>query len=218
MKFLSIVVIILASATFTLAQEQNVSDKEKEKQGLVLDQTTPDEAIKFLGTPKSDKLDKLKIQKIDKWVSSKQNEKIFRILTFEKAQGMDKITLAFSDEKLVMIHFNLDKKIPARDLSRVYQIAFIPIFSELDDNFHPADYEKRKGNVDVADFPENYYLIAASKNSFISARVFNGENAPKPPAGGVVRKADTRGNVKVHTNPLLGQVTEIQIISRKMEK
>jgi hypothetical protein len=49
--------------------------------GLTLDKSTPEDAIRVLGQPLSDKLDELRFRVIDKWITPRQKQKIFRVLT-----------------------------------------------------------------------------------------------------------------------------------------
>src|SRR5437870_4967273 len=52
--------------------------------GLVLNQTTSEDAVKMLGEPASDKVDRLNVSKLSKWLDPKHKEKIFRQLAFKK--------------------------------------------------------------------------------------------------------------------------------------
>jgi hypothetical protein len=218
-KFLYIALLIIVSTVLIFGQNQDAS-KHDELSGLVIDQTTPEEAIKLLGSPKRDNVDKIDVQTIERWISPQRKEKVFRILSFEKAKGLQKIELAFLNNRLVLIHFVLDKRIAASDLANVYRITFIPIVNKLDENFHPSDYERYKSNIGVANFPDSYSLIAVSNSSFISAKVFNNGADPKADYSGMVTPRthpSLSGGTNISSSPLVGKVTEIQIISRKLE-
>lgn len=209
MRLLFTVLIMILCAGVIMAQNQQSANLVKER-ALILDQTTSEEAMKMFGTPTNDNVDKLKIQKIDKWIASKRNEKIFKVLSFDKVRAFERIELSFLDDKLVVIHYILDKKLPARDLAQIYKIEFVPVLDDLSD-FRPSDYEQLKGNIKVANYPNVYYLIAVSKAGFISARVST-DNA----------YADTRldRNKIKRSNRVTqpqGKITDIQIISRKLE-
>lgn len=209
MRLLFSALILLVCAGIIIAQNQESINSENQR-ALILDQTTPEEVIKMFGPPTKNKVDKLEIQKIDKWVTSKRNEKIFEVLSFDQLTGFDKIELAFLDNKLILIHYVLDKRLLARDLAQIYKIAFVPILNDLG-NFRPSDYEQEiKGNISITNYPNVYYLVAVSKIGLISARVTT-DNAYGDSR--LDRNKIERAN---RIRPLQGKVTEIQIISRKL--
>lgn len=211
-----LILLTLTVASTGFAQEES-SGAEGIERGLVLNQTTPEQAISFLGTAKVDQIGRLKVQTIERWVTPRRNEKIFRQLSFEKAKGLKRIDLSFLDGKLVLIHFRLDKKIPAKNLPLIYGKLFLPVVNNLARDLRVSDYEKYKGHVEVASFPRTYYLIAATKSSFISARVLNSDTEPEIAAGGVITPRSSTREIRTTASRLVGEVMEIQLISRELE-
>ena len=72
---------------------------------LIVDVSTPDDAMRILGKPSSDKANQaLSILMVDKWLAgSKHNQKLFRQLVFKKPQGFAAARLSFLDDKLMLI-------------------------------------------------------------------------------------------------------------------
>src|SRR5438067_2422036 len=99
-------------ATTYLAQEKSVDVQPDRWRGLVLNMATPDDAVRLLGQPSNDKMSDLRVFIIDKWVTEKQKQKIYRTLTFNKPQGLEEAQLSFLDNKLVMI------RLVAKDVER----------------------------------------------------------------------------------------------------
>jgi hypothetical protein len=190
--------LLLLAVVSALAQDAQ-PDRWRE---LAIDQATPDDAIKTLGKPESDKVDRLRIFDIDpKWVSRKQTEKIFRKLKFKGIEGFKYAELSFLEDKLVMIDLVPEKKIDASGLSTIYGITFEPRFSTLDRSrkfFHP----------DPGNFPSVYYLHGSVREVFIGAMIGN------VGLGAALRASTGLPDSDTHYP---GKVGQIQIVSRTLE-
>ncbi len=106
MKLLSTFAILLCLTLSAFGQTDATETKSDSPQpdrwrGLIIDEATPDDAIKLLGKPKKDKTDSLKIFGIQDWLSKQIKEKKFRLLGYEKPEGLDFVWLGFLDDKLV---------------------------------------------------------------------------------------------------------------------
>jgi hypothetical protein len=194
------VTLILGAMLGVVAQAQDAQpDRWRE---LVVDQATPDDAIKTLGKPESDKVDRLRIFDIDsKWISKKQAEKIFRKLRFKGIEGFKYAELSFLEDKLVMIDLVPEKKIDASSLSTIYGIPFEPRFNTLDRAhkfFHP----------DPGNFPSVYDLHGSVKEVFIGAMISN------VGLGAALRASTGLPDSDTHYP---GKVGRIQIVSRTLE-
>lgn len=190
-----------------------------EARGLTLERTTPAEAVAIFGAPARDEVGKLKVLKIGRWVTPKAGEKAFRVLTFGRVGDLDKTELAFMDDRLVSIHFFMKKKLPARNLPGVYKVNFTPVLKELREDWGPDDYARLGRGVEVATYPATYHLLAVSRESFIAARVFNGGSDPDIGYGGVVgKRRNGPRETRTAAEPPAGTVTEVQIISRGLER
>jgi hypothetical protein len=179
--------------------------------GLVLDQSSPSDAMRILGSPKKDKEGSVRTYPLNKRLEIDHNSKNIRKLTFEKLEGVKTATLLFKDSKLVLIELELDKKIPASNLAGIYDREFVPKVSEIETSFSPGSYERHEGKVYPKKYPLVYYLIARSENSYVSAMVENSVvghvflGATRGQAG-----ADDRGGFP-------GKVSRVQIVSRSVE-
>ena len=100
-------IIVLGPASFS---QQTNAYKSDGWQGLTLDRNTPEDAVRTLGQPASDKIDRLRIHLIDKWITPKHKEKIFRVLTFKNVGDAKQAKLAFLDNKLVRILLDYKEK------------------------------------------------------------------------------------------------------------
>src|SRR5207253_9593018 len=77
--------------------------------GLILNQTTAEDAIRILGPPAADKIDRLNVSKLSKWLKAKHTEKIFRQLTFKNIGDFSRIELSFLENKLMAIELECKK-------------------------------------------------------------------------------------------------------------
>jgi hypothetical protein len=174
-------------------------------QNLILDQTTPEEALALLGKPASDKVDPLQIHNIDRWISLRRKDKIFRKLTWKKPAGAHKLDLAFLDGKLVMMRVYYEKKqLPAEELAPAFGINFIGV-EKVSPN--PLEYEQN-AVTNIENYPMQYYAVAVSPNSFLSALVVDPN---------IKRLLKRMVSVPVE-GYLPGQVALIEIVSRRLEK
>jgi hypothetical protein len=174
-------------------------------QNLILDQTTPEEALALLGKPAGDKVDQLQFHNIDRWISLRRKDKIFRKMTWKKPAGVDKLDLAFLDGKLVMMRVYYKKKqLPAENLAPAFGINFIGV-EKVSPN--PLEYEQN-AVTHIENYPMQYYAVAVSPNSFLSALVVDPN---------IKRLLKRMVSVPV-AGYLPGQVALIEIVSRRLEK
>jgi hypothetical protein len=198
--------------SFGTAQE-NQSRTSKDK-AFILDQTSPEQAVEILGKPQSDKAEKIDVLYAGKWIDEKFKKEKCRVLLFDKFEDLGKAKLTFLNEKLVAINFLLEKDVQAAQLSTIYKIKFIPVFNDFGLKSTVNEFEKESKDVAVINFPRVYYLIGTSKSSVLTARVFNDYAV----ALGVKREPKWSPENKMKTNPVIGRVTDIQILSRTIFK
>lgn len=217
MKYALSFVLILICVAAARAQGQAASGGSN---GLRLGQTTAAEAVAMFGKPARDKGDDLSVLKVGKWLKREGGEKGFRVLTFEQVADLEKAELAFLDDRLVSIHFFLKKKLPARNLPAAYRAGFTPFVRNPRDDWGPSDYERNKSGSLLAYYPDTYYLLSVSKESIIVARVFNSGADPDLPLidSMIVRRSKDREGKTVTAEAFRGDVKEVQIISRALEK
>jgi hypothetical protein len=183
--------------------------------GLVIDESTPEDAIRLYGQPLEDKVDRLSIQIVDKWLTPKHKEKLFRKLKFKNIEKADKVELAFQDNKLVMISLglgSLGENYPLESLTEKFGVNFIAmkeatnraeqliagegefkVVYKLPEQASPIDYETHVGTREVPPYDYGYEMIAVSRKSFYWARIMS-------------------------FNTASGKVRDLEIISRKLER
>jgi hypothetical protein len=179
--------------------------------GLLIDQSTPEEAIKKLGAPKKDRVGGLRTYPLNKRLTVDHNTDGLRKLYYDNIEGLDHAELVFKDSRLVIIEIHPGKKIEAGNLARIYGVDFVPKISGFDQAFYPKDYERHKGQVYPKNYPVTYYLIAITGKTFVSALVEN--NSVDSQLFGSRR--DKLGDDDSGGFP--GKTKIVQIISRTLE-
>lgn len=175
MRYFSRLFLILIGslALMTVAVAQDAGGPQPDRwRGLVLGESTPADAIRILGKPDKDKIDQLMVYDLHRWVTEKQNKKLFRNMEFglgEKA-GKQRALLSFLKDKLVMITLDLrSETIEPNGLSNIYGVRFEPMVESLELAAFEKDYERNQGKVYPQTYPSDYALVAVSDSSFISA-------------------------------------------------
>src|SRR5688572_3185887 len=137
--------------------------------GLVIDESTPENAISILGKPDSDKTDSFPIWKIEDWFTKSIREKKWRRLEYKNVEGFDKVILAL-DTKLVFIELN-PKKLDPDVLENAYGIPFSATADKLVRALEPGNYGRETGR--MQSYPVLYYLYAKAPKTFLLADVSN---------------------------------------------
>jgi len=164
--------LIFACAAVGIAREQDKPVPDRWR-GLILDQSTFEDAVRVLGKPKKDKIGSISAQEIDNWLTKKRKEKIFRNVEFDKPEGMKKAFLSFLDNKLVMITLRLKSSISPEALSNIYGVPFEPKIGAMDIAFSPRAFERNQGKIYPTTYPTVYSMVAVSEHSFVTAMVAN---------------------------------------------
>ncbi len=211
MRLLFFTFIFTIFCGFAIAQE-NQSRLSKDK-AFILQETSPEQAIKILGKPQSDKSEKIDVLYIGKWIDEKYKKEKCRSLFFDKFEDLGKVKLTFFNEKLVAINFLLEKEVPASLLSAVYKVQFIPIFNEFGIKESVGEFDKLPRNVSVAKFPRQYYLVGTGKTSVIAAKVFSSSELADN-----MRRENVGVTMINKPQPITGSAVEIQILSRTILK
>jgi hypothetical protein len=160
--------------------------------GLVLNQTTPEDAVGILGQPAKDVFDRLDVSEVSKWLDAKHKEKIFRQLSFKKVGDFHEIELSFLENKLVMIFLDFDKDLSPPKLKNLFGVEFSPVDYGMGLRDKPEQQPQRL--FFARGYPSTYEAIAISERSFIYAKC--GSNNPSVP----------------------GRVDKLRLVSRVLEK
>ena len=178
-------------------------------QGLTFDQSTPQDAIRTLGPPVSDKTDRLYIHNIDNWVTPKHKEKLFRILIYKNVGEVKRAELAFLEGKLIRIFLKYEgKEFPAQELSARVGLDFVMVEKEVPSDSTPEMYEGQKEPLVPKVYPVVYHLVSVTPRSLISAYVQSGSP-----------KAMLKEAFRMKTKEVFpGSIVHIEMISRELAK
>lgn len=171
MKYLvracSIATLILVCVMPLNAQAQ-VTAQPDGWRGLIVDVSTPEDAIRILGQPSTDKSNQsLRLLMVDKWLEGgKYNQKLFRKLTFKKPEGFDEARLSFFENKLVMIELeprtgNVPDWVDPDALAVDFNVRFTPQEWHIGKKLPTlAEFQKNMGNDTPAKFAEIYDMMS----------------------------------------------------------
>lgn len=200
------VCLIIVSWLPAIAEERPQPDRWR---GLILDQSTPEDAIEALGKPKADVKDRLVVPVIEKWFDPRLKKKVLRRLTFKGIQGFRRVDLLFRDDRLVVIQLFLKDTIMPTALGNIYDLEFQPMVPGLMEGMFPDDVERHKGVAYPKRYPPFYSLVAVTRRSVVSAAVKNNS------MGGLMRGALLGVDPAGAGFP--GVVATLQLISRSLE-
>jgi hypothetical protein len=194
----------LAFCILTSAQEQDKPMPDRWR-GLIIDQSTTEDAIKVLGQPASDKTDNFRPYPFDKRISTKG--KTFRHLKFKGINGLDSALLVFTDNKLVSISLDLKDHIAASAIPNNYGIEFEPKIGALSSSSNPRDYERHEGKLYPKNYPAGYYLVGETPEVWIGAAINNS-------SFGSMMMGSSRGSTGAGAFP--GKAMSVIIVSRSL--
>lgn len=192
--------------------------------GMVLDVSTPEDAVRLFGSPAKDK-DKviLDLPRPLSWFSDKYKEKVFRTLTYKKLQGYKQVQFAFLDAKLVAImmeapNAEIEKDwIDPDDLEDRFAIVFKPHKRERGRQLPaPSEFQNTAPTeLGKDDYDYWYDMIAVSEKSFIVAIADNYKYI-----SGLFESRDSKLRKKINARGLRypGYVSNIEIVSRTLAR
>lgn len=171
--------------------------------GLLLDESTVEDAIKILGTPNRDKNG----QKLKTAIGYRVNRDLrCRKLEYKKPPGMDKAELFFLDGKLVAIQLDLKRELNPNSLKHDYGVEFTPELSGVNITVRSEDYEPVEGFVS---YPRVYHIVGTADISFVIAEVRQGTFS---------HMAKSYGGIQEEPTHFPGKVHHIQLVARSLEK
>lgn len=185
--------------------------------GQILDQSTPAGAVAILGQPDEDKTGQsLGLLLLSSRFEMKPvcREKVFRVFTYKKLEGLDKAKLAYLDGKLVMVHLDLKEPLDPNKLEYEYGVQFAPTeeWVRLKNEEQYGARLSRGGGILGGVFSgmsNFYYLYTVPSESEFHAHVW--------------AKAELRSglrsliSLKKQLGYLPGWVTNIQLVSGTLE-
>lgn len=215
-----VIALVFLCATTGLAQDTQIAADRWA--GMVLNVSTPNDAIRLLGTPSKDK-DKvvLDLPRPFSWISDKRKEKVFRTLSYKRIQEYKNVRLSFLDGKLVAITMELpdaeleDKWIDPDDLEQLFGVVFKPSPREYGKKLpSPSEFHANApSELKKDDYDYWYDMIAVSEHSFIVAVADNYKYI-----SGLFESTDAKRRKKINSRGTRypGYVSEIEIISRTL--
>jgi hypothetical protein len=152
LKILPLFLLVLALNVFS--QDKPSLDKWR---GMVLDVTTPAQALEVFKTPKEDKPSQgFRPLKYNEWFAVKDN-KSFRIIHWENIEGFSDVKLYFLNEKLVVIHLE-PQKLGASLLNQTYGVEFEPVYTGFDKAVDQKNYDRANGKAYARSFHQSTIL------------------------------------------------------------
>lgn len=234
MRYMLLVVIVLLTNLSPL-MAQNHEMRSDGWRGLVLDVSTPEDAIRILGKPSKDE-DKVSVRiwGIDNWLAGKEKQKIFRTLSYKwgKAKGAEFVELAFLDGRLAIITLQElptpDRRqagwIDPDDLEKQFSAPFKPRNREASKDLPPLSEFQSKAPTELSKYESYYDALGVAEKSFIVALIDNDKDisgyvgifGPDPTAGSreKEKKKIRKGIDAVGKYP--GYVSSLKIISRRL--
>ena len=196
------VLLVLLSPTMIRAQQPD------RWHGLIVGQSTASDVAAALGTPESDKPDRLFIQRVDKWFIPGLHSKSLRKQSFRSVEGFSRVDLYYYDERLAVIQLEPSKHLSPNALQNIYGVGFAPFVDRLAEAAFPRDFERNQGKIYPKQYPFQYSLVAVTEKSILAAEVLK--------SGFASALSDSAG-IPDSTASFPGKVTRIQIISLVLE-
>jgi hypothetical protein len=200
----SLIILFLWSS---LAAGQEVPSPDRWR-GLLIGDSTAEDAVGLFGKPESDKPDRLLIWRIRKWFIPGLNKKTLRKQTFRGMDGFDRVDLYYYEERLAVVQLDFSRELDPNALKNIYGIEFVPFIERMAEAFFPADFERHQGKMYPKTYPDDYSLVAVGDRAIVCASISNGG------IGSMLAKV-----AKVPDSPAAfpGKVRMLQLISRKLE-
>ena len=220
-RCIAVAFFICLCATFAVAQEKPAPDRWA---GMVLNVSTPEDAIRLLGQPSKDK-DKVILDEPRplSWLSDKCKEKVFRTLSYKRIQEFKNVRFSFLEGKLVAITMEApnaeleDNWIDPDNLEQLFGVVFKPAKRNYGIKLPPPSdfHANAPSELKKDDYDYWYDMIAISDQSFIVAITDNYQYQ-----SGIFASPDAkkRKQINIRGTRYPGYVSTIEIISRTLAR
>lgn len=197
---MSILILILSIASFSQPAQP---DRWK---GLILGETTQEQAVAILGQPKNNKPQKIRIQKIGDWLSKAIKQELPR-LQWENVAGMKTVDAYFLNGKLVALDLLLKSEVRAAALDSIYGVQFKHLISNAGRNTaNPGEYQRDRGETFSNKDEVLYHVGAKAERAFLVAWCEVGFGEGLKRAYGTGTDGDRPGKVR-----------QLQLFARSLE-
>lgn len=215
----SILIMLLCAAPLLAVSDEPRPDGWA---GMVLNVSSPDDAIRLFGTPAKDK-DKiaLDLPRPLSWLSDGYKEKVFRTIAYKKLHEYKQVQFSFRDGKLVSISMETpdaeleENWIDPDDLEQLFGVAFKPHKRKYNSKLpSPAEFQANApAELKKDEYAYWYDMIAVSEKSFIVAIADNYKYR-----SGLFDSPDVKRRKKINARGTRypGYVSNIEIISRTL--
>src|SRR5438132_1485894 len=136
-------------ASSAMAQAPNATRADGFR-GLILNQTSPEDAVRMMAQTAADKTDRLDVSKVSKWLDPKHKEKIFRQLSFKNVGDFSQIQLSFLENRLMIIELAFKKNVPPGKVNNLFAAEFAVVGAG------PSDLPNEPGKYPVRFVPTLY--------------------------------------------------------------
>ncbi len=201
MKFIALILFLALTAV-----AQTDGPRPDRWRGLILGETTQEQAISALGQPQDSKPRKIRIQKIGDWLSKDIKQELPH-LRWEEVAGMKSVDAYFLNGKLVALDLMLKAEVRAAALESIYGVEFNHLISNAGRTMAgPGAYQRDRGETFSNKEEVAYHIGAKSERSFIVAwcEVGFGEGLKRAYGAGT-------------DSARAGKVRSLQIYSRAVE-
>lgn len=190
--------------------------------GLILNVSTPDDAIRLFGAPAKDK-DKiaLDLPRPLSWLSDKYKERVFRTISYKKLDNYKQVRFSFLEGKLISITMEApdaeleENWIDPDDLEQLFAVNFKPHKRKYNSKLPaPSDFQANApAELKKDEYAYWYDMIAVTDTSFIVAIADNYRYQ-----SGLFESPDVKRRKKINARGAKypGYVSDIEIISRRL--
>lgn len=197
---MSILILILSIASFSQTAQP---DRWK---GLILGETTQEQAVAILGQPKNNKPQKIRIQKIGDWLGKDIKQEVPH-LQWENIAGVKTVDAYFLNGKLVALDLWLKSEVRAAALDSIYGVQFKHLISNAGRGAaNPGEYQRDRGETFSNKDEVLYHVGAKAERAFLVAWCEVGFGEGLKRAYGAGTDGDRPGRVK-----------QLQLFARSLE-
>jgi hypothetical protein len=200
-SFSQIGIILFAFALISaVAVAEGRPDSPDSWNGLMLDESTVEDAVAALGEPRKDKQDQKLTTTILSWLDKNAR---FRKLEYKKVAGVDRAHLYFLNDHLKVIEIDLKDTFIAVKLPLFYDVRYF--FQDDSGILIPDPFDYGMSNYTSGKFPTLFHVVGVGDTSFLVALV-----AHQGASRMLYEKTGIRTEVP-------GSVQVIQLISRLLQ-
>lgn len=224
MRSLSTVVVSVLVVLFLTVSVVAVNDDPRPDGwgGMVLDGSSPADAIRLFGKPAKDNYKvALDLPRPVSWLSERYKAKIFRTFVYKKLQDYKQVQFSFLDDKLVAITMEApdaefeESWIDPDDLEQLFGVAFKPHRRQRNTKLPPPAEFQTNAPTELKkdDYDYWYDMIAVSEKSFIIAVADNYKYI-----SGLFEKPEAKRRKKINArgSKYPGYVSDVEILSRTL--